>query len=54
MIRLSKDNCATKYCRGKVALTYLGVPLCQECYEKKCDDEEALMKAIREENLTRY
>jgi len=33
------DKCNTKYCRGEVALTYLGTPLCQSCYEKQCDKE---------------
>jgi len=34
------EKCSTKYCRGEIALTYLGKPLCQECYDKICDEEE--------------
>ena len=50
---MSEDKCSTKYCRGEVALTYLGKPLCQECYEKLCDEElkkeqEFLNKIVRE------
>lgn len=35
------DKCVTKHCRGSVALTYLGKPMCQSCYEKACDKEDA-------------
>ena len=30
-------KCATKYCRNDSALTVLGVPMCDACWEKKCD-----------------
>jgi len=33
------EKCSTKYCRGKVALTYLGTPLCDDCWEKICEEE---------------
>jgi hypothetical protein len=39
-----KDKCSTKYCRRDVEVTYLGRPLCQECYEKECEAEDDLVK----------
>ena len=45
------EKCNTKYCRGEVALTYLGNPLCQPCYEKVCDlesENEWANKVIQE------
>ena len=38
------DKCVTKHCRGEIALIYLGKPLCQDCYEKVCDEEEHHLK----------
>lgn len=37
---MKKEKCATKFCRGEIALIYLGKPLCQECYERICDEED--------------
>jgi len=34
------DKCSTKHCRGEVDVIYLGKPLCQSCYEKRCDEED--------------
>ncbi len=39
-----KEKCSTKYCRGEVALTYLGKSLCQDCYEKLDEKERMSMK----------
>jgi hypothetical protein len=41
---MTKEKCSTKFCRGEVAVTYLGEPLCQVCYEKRCDLEDELTK----------
>ena len=44
---MTKEKCATKFCRGEIALTYLGKTLCQECYERICDEEDKeIMKCI--------
>jgi len=40
MSRVDMDRCSTKYCRGEVAVVYLGRPLCQGCYERVCDMED--------------
>lgn len=46
------DKCATPRCRGEVALTHLGKPLCQKCWEKHCreviDDVAAELPATDE------
>lgn len=44
---MKREKCATKFCRGEVALIYLRKPLCQECYEKICDEED---KKVDREN----
>jgi len=41
---MSKEKCATKYCRGEIALIYKGKPLCQPCYEKLCDEEDRVFE----------
>lgn len=33
------DRCATRRCKGEPALTYLGRPLCQKCWERQCAEE---------------
>lgn len=40
------EKCATKFCRGEIALTYLGKPLCQKCYERICDEEEKMVNGV--------
>ena len=35
-----REKCATKRCRGDVALIYLGKLYCQKCYERICDKED--------------
>lgn len=37
---MKKEKCITKFCRGEVAITYLGKPMCQSCFEQLCDEEE--------------
>jgi len=32
--------CATEGCKGLAAMTYLGRPMCRECWEAQCGDEE--------------
>jgi len=32
-------KCATPRCKGEPALTHLGKPLCQKCWERQCDTE---------------
>jgi len=34
------NKCATPRCKGKPALTHLGKPLCQKCWDKQCVAEE--------------
>ena len=33
------NKCATPRCKGEVALTHLGKPLCQKCWERQCKSE---------------
>ncbi|MCC7291482.1 MAG: hypothetical protein IT449_05405 [Phycisphaerales bacterium] len=33
------DRCGTPRCKGEPALTYLGKPLCQKCWERHCAEE---------------
>ena len=32
--------CATEGCKGLAAMTYLGRPMCRECWEARCGEEE--------------
>ena len=32
--------CATEGCKGLAAMTYLGRPMCRECWEAQCGEEE--------------
>jgi len=34
------DKCSTKGCRNEPEMTYLGKPLCEECWSEKCEEEE--------------
>jgi len=34
------NKCATPRCKGRPALTHLGKPLCQKCWDKQCAAEE--------------
>jgi hypothetical protein len=37
------ERCATQRCHGEPALTYIGTPLCQRCWERVCEqDNEAV------------
>lgn len=38
--RYDPDRCATPRCKGEPALTHLGKPLCQKCWEHHCREEE--------------
>jgi hypothetical protein len=38
---LDPNKCATPRCKGEPALTHLGKPLCQECWEKQCASDDA-------------
>ena len=33
------SRCATPRCKGTPAMTYLGRPLCQECWDRQCGEE---------------
>lgn len=35
-----QSRCATNRCRGEIALTVLGKPLCWECWQKQCKKEQ--------------
>ncbi|MCK6466344.1 MAG: winged helix-turn-helix domain-containing protein [Phycisphaerae bacterium] len=35
------DRCATPRCKGEPVLTYIGKPLCQNCWDRHCADEGA-------------
>ncbi len=35
------NRCATSRCKGEPALTYLGKPLCQRCWDRHCAEEPA-------------
>jgi len=43
--RYDPDKCATPRCKGAPALTHLGKPLCQKCWEKQCAAETAVEAA---------
>jgi len=34
------NKCGTPRCKGKPALTHLGKPLCQKCWDRQCANEE--------------
>jgi len=34
------NKCGTPRCKGKPALTHLGKPLCQRCWDRQCANEE--------------
>jgi hypothetical protein len=34
-----RSRCATPRCKGTPAMTYVGRPLCQECWDRQCDEE---------------
>ncbi|GMU38252.1 MAG: hypothetical protein KJ057_09710 [Phycisphaerae bacterium] len=34
------DRCATPRCKGEPALTWLGKPLCQKCWDRHCAEEQ--------------
>lgn len=35
-----KNKCENKFCRNNFDITYLGKRLCQECFDKKCDEDD--------------
>jgi hypothetical protein len=45
---LDPNRCATPRCKGEVALTHLGKPLCQKCWERQCQTEDDGAKAATE------
>jgi len=34
------DYCQMNYCRSIATLTYLEVPMCQSCWNKRCNEED--------------
>lgn len=36
---MNKDKCVTKGCRNDYAMNYLGKKICNDCWEKICDNE---------------
>jgi hypothetical protein len=36
---LDPNRCATPRCKGEPALTHLGKPLCQKCWDRLCEDD---------------
>lgn len=45
---MTEEKCNTKYCRGKVVIKYLGILLCQRCFDNKIleEDQEEIKKNI--------
>jgi len=42
------SKCATPRCKGEPALTHLGKPLCQKCWERQCNSEDEGAKAAQD------
>jgi len=42
------NKCATPRCKGEPALTHLGKPLCQKCWERQCTTEAEGAKAAQD------
>lgn len=38
--RYDPSRCATPRCKGTPAMTYLGRPLCQACWDRQCSEEQ--------------
>lgn len=41
-----QDKCAIKRCRNNSDIIYLGVPLCNKCWDKLCEKSSKDMKRI--------
>lgn len=41
MSLIDRDDCCTPLCRRTAVMTYLGTPMCQQCWEKHCKAEDA-------------
>ena len=37
---MKQDRCSIKGCKGKVSVVLLNHNLCEECWEKHCDEVE--------------
>jgi len=42
------NKCGTPRCKGKPALTHLGKPLCQKCWDRQCETEAEGARAATE------
>jgi len=46
---MKQERCNTKYCRNPVGLRVEGIPLCDDCWVKRCEERE---RAWRERQVS--